>query len=686
MDAKNKLTVTAALPYANGPLHIGHIAGAYLPADIYVRYMRAQGRDVVFICGSDEHGAAITLRAKKEGINPQEIIDKYHTINKQAFDDMHISFDIFHRTSSDLHHETAQAFFKTLNDKGSFTEQVSEQYFDKENNQFLADRYIVGTCPKCDFDGAYGDQCEKCGSTLSPQELINPKSTLSGNSPILKQTSHWYLPMNKHEDWLRDYIEKGELDGKQQHDIKTWRNQVIGQCKSWIDGGLMPRAMTRDLDWGVKVPLPNADGKVLYVWLDAPIGYISATKQWAADNGKDWEPYWKDESTELVHFIGKDNIVFHAIIFPILLKEHGGYVLPKNVPANEFLNLEGNKISTSRNWAVWVNEYIQDLPNKEDVLRYVLCSIAPESKDSEFTWKDFQARNNNELVAILGNFLNRAVVLTNKYYNGKVPAKQELTELDEQTLNELALLPAKINAAIEAHKYREALTEAMNVARLGNKYLAETEPWKLVKTDEQRVETIMNIALQICASLAIVFEPFMPSTSSKIADLLNQKLLNWKDAGDSNLIAAGHVINKPSLLFEKIEDDLVEAQMNKLEASKNVEPTIEKQKDYATFDNFAALDIRVGQIIEAQSVKKANKLLQLTVDTGLDKRTVVSGIAEHFSVEEIIGQKVSLIINLEPRKLRGVMSEGMILMAEQADGTLSFVSPPSGLPNGSTIR
>lgn len=686
MDAKNKLTVTAALPYANGPLHIGHIAGAYLPADIYVRYMRAQGRDVVFICGSDEHGAAITLRAKKEGINPQEIIDKYHAINKQAFDDMHISFDIFHRTSSDLHHETAQAFFKTLNDKGSFTEQVSEQYFDKENNQFLADRYIVGTCPKCDFDGAYGDQCEKCGSTLSPQELINPKSTLSGNSPILKQTSHWYLPMNKHEDWLRDYIEKGELDGKQQHDIKTWRNQVIGQCKSWIDGGLMPRAMTRDLDWGVKVPLPNADGKVLYVWLDAPIGYISATKQWAADNGKDWEPYWKDESTELVHFIGKDNIVFHAIIFPILLKEHGGYVLPKNVPANEFLNLEGNKISTSRNWAVWVNEYIQDLPNKEDVLRYVLCSIAPESKDSEFTWKDFQARNNNELVAILGNFLNRAVVLTNKYYNGKVPAKHELTELDEQTLNELALLPAKINTAIEAHKYREALAESMNVARLGNKYLAETEPWKLVKTDVQRVETIMNIALQICASLAIVFEPFMPSTSSKIADLLNQKLLNWKDAGDSNLIAAGHVINKPSLLFEKIEDDLVEAQMNKLEASKNVEPTIEKQKDYATFDNFAALDIRVGQIVEAQSVKKANKLLQLTVDTGLDKRTVVSGIAEHFSVEEIIGQKVSLIINLEPRKLRGVMSEGMILMAEQADGKLSFVSPPSGLPNGSTIR
>jgi methionyl-tRNA synthetase len=686
LDAKNKLTVTAALPYANGPLHIGHIAGAYLPADIYVRYMRKQGRDVVFICGSDEHGAAITLRAKKDGINPQDIIDKYHAINKQAFDDMHISFDIFHRTSSDLHHETAQEFFKTLNAKDSFDEQVSEQYFDEENNQFLADRYIVGTCPKCDFDGAYGDQCEKCGSTLSPQELINPRSTLSGNAPILKQTSHWYLPMNKHEDWLRDYIEKGELDGKQQHDVKTWRNQVIGQCKSWIDGGLMPRAMTRDLDWGVKVPLPNADGKVLYVWLDAPIGYISATKQWAADNGKDWEPYWKDESTELIHFIGKDNIVFHAIIFPILLKEHGGYILPKNVPANEFLNLEGNKISTSRNWAVWVNEYIQDLPNKEDVLRYVLCSIAPESKDSEFTWKDFQARNNNELVAILGNFLNRALVLTNKYYEGKVPAKHELSDLDNSTLAELAAIPAKINTAIEAHKYREALAEAMNFARIGNKYLAETEPWKLVKTDAKRVETIMNIALQICASLAIVFEPFMPNTAKQINTMLALETLDWNQAGTYNLIKDGHVINKPSLLFEKIEDDLVEAQMTKLEASKSAVQTIEKQKDYATFDNFAALDIRVGEIIEAQPVKKANKLLQLTVDTGLDKRTVVSGIAEHFKAEEIIGQKVSLIINLEPRKLRGVMSEGMILMAEQADGKLSFVSPPAELPNGSIIR
>lgn len=686
MNAKNKLTVTAALPYANGPLHIGHIAGAYLPADIYVRYMRKQGRDVVFICGSDEHGAAITLRAKKEGINPQEIIDKYHAINKQAFEDMQISFDIFHRTSSALHHETAQDFFKTLNSKGAFTEQVSEQYYDEGNNQFLADRYIVGTCPKCDFDGAYGDQCEKCGSTLSPQELINPKSTLSGNVPVLKQTSHWYLPMNKHENWLRDYIEKGELDGKLQHDVKAWRNQVIGQCKSWIDGGLMPRAMTRDLDWGVKVPLPNADGKVLYVWLDAPIGYISATKQWAADNGKDWEPYWKDEKTDLVHFIGKDNIVFHAIIFPILLKEHGGFVLPKNVPANEFLNLEGNKISTSRNWAVWVNEYVADLPNKQDVLRYVLCSIAPESKDSEFTWKDFQARNNNELVAILGNFLNRALVLTNKYYEGKVPTRHELSDMDKATLAELKAIPTKINAAIEAHKYREALAEAMNIARLGNKYLAETEPWKLVKTDAKRVETIMNIALQICGSLAIVFEPFMPNTAQQINNMLAIGELGWQNAGDNNLIPEGHVINKPSLLFEKIEDSLVEEQMTKLEASKNVELTIEKQKDNATFDNFAALDIRVGQIIDAQPVKKANKLLQLTVDTGLDKRTVVSGIAEHFSTEEVLGKKVSLIINLEPRKIRGVMSEGMILMAEQGDGKLSFISPPEELPNGSVVR
>jgi methionyl-tRNA synthetase len=686
LKVNNKLTVTAALPYANGPLHIGHLAGAYLPADIYVRYMRKQGRDVVFICGSDEHGAAITLRAKKEGINPQAIIDKYHTINKQAFDDMHISFDIFHRTSSELHHQTSQDFFTKLNDKGSFTEQVSEQYYDEENNQFLADRYIIGTCPKCDFDNAYGDQCEKCGSTLSPEELINPKSTISGNVPIIKKTSHWYLPMNKHEDWLRDYIENGTLEGKPHHDVKTWRNQVVGQCKSWIDGGLLPRAMTRDLDWGVKVPLPTADGKVLYVWLDAPIGYISATKQWAADNGKDWEPYWKDESSELIHFIGKDNIVFHAIIFPILLKEHGGYVLPKNVPANEFLNLEGNKISTSRNWAVWINEYIKELPNKEDVLRYVLCSIAPESKDSEFTWKDFQARNNNELVAILGNFINRVLVLTNKYYNGNVPAKHELSELDSSTLADLKAIPAKINTAIEAHKYREALSEAMNIARLGNKYLAETEPWKLIKTDEARVETIMNIALQICASLAIVFEPFMPASSTKIASLLKQTSLSWEDAGKEALLPEGHQINTPSLLFEKIEDELVAQQMANLEASKQQEKTIAVQKDNATFDNFAALDIRVGEIIEVESIKKANKLLKLTVDTGLDKRTVVSGIAEHFKKEEILGKKVSLIINLEPRKLKGVLSEGMILMAEENDGKLSFVSPPEGLSNGSVIK
>lgn len=686
MKSTNKLTVTAALPYANGPLHIGHIAGAYLPADIYVRYMRKQGRDVAFICGSDEHGAAITLRAKKEGIQPQDIIDKYHAINKQAFKDLGISFDIFHRTSSDLHHKTAQDFFKKLNENNALTEQTNEQFYDEENNQFLADRYIVGTCPKCGFDGAYGDQCEKCGSALSPNELIEPKSTLSGKTPVLKQTSHWYLPMDRHEEWLREFIEKGAFEGKAHHNPSEWRNQVIGQCKSWIDGGLMPRAMTRDLDWGVKVPLENADGKVLYVWLDAPIGYISATKQWAEDNGKDWKAYWQDENTELVHFIGKDNIVFHCIIFPILLREHGNYILPKNVPANEFLNLEGNKISTSRNWAVWVDEYVKEFPEKEDVLRYVLCSIAPESKDSEFTWKDFQARNNNELVAILGNFINRVIVLTNKYYEGAVPAQGELTDFDKEVLAELASAPVKINKAIEANKYREALAEAMNVARLGNKYLAETEPWKLVKTDAERVKTIMNISVQICASLSVLLEPFMPTSAQKIATLLNADKFNWEDAGKDDLIEAGHTINKASLLFEKIEDATIEAQVEKLEQSKQANVAVEPQKETATFDQFSALDFRVGEIIEAVPVKKAKKLLQLTVDTGLDKRTVVSGIAEHFSTEEVIGKKVMVLLNLEPRKLRGVMSEGMILMSEDASGKLDFVAPGADVANGCVIR
>lgn len=682
---KAKYTVTAALPYANGPLHLGHIAGVYLPADIFVRFLRMNNHDVAFICGSDEHGAAITLRAKKEGITPQEIVDKYNGIIGTAFKDFNIAFDIFHRTSAEIHHKTSQDFFLKLYEKGKFTEETSEQYYDEEYQQFLADRYITGECPKCQNPSAYGDQCEKCGSDLSPTELINPKSTLSGKTPILKSTSHWYLPMANHEDWLRGWIKEGMLDGVQQHDPKAWRNQVIGQCMSWIDGGLHSRAMTRDLDWGVKVPLPNADGKVLYVWLDAPIGYISATKQWALDNNKNWEDYWTGDR-KLVHFIGKDNIVFHAVIFPILLKDHGDLILPDNVPAYEFLNLEGDKFSTSRNWAVWLHEYLAAYPGKEDELKYVLTSIAPETKDSEFTWKEYQTRINSELADILGNFVNRALVLTQKYYEGKVPEKGELTAYDKEVLAEMNAIPERISKLVYAYKLRDAQVEAMNLARLGNKYLADQEPWKLVKTDEKRVETIMNIALQITANLSIVLQPFLPSTAEKLSHFLNFKTTDWTDAGNPDLLKAGSMTNEPTILFQKIEDSLVEAEVAKLQSTNAVESVFEAQKEAISFDDFTKLDIRLGTILEAEKVEKADKLLKLTVDTGIDKRTIVSGIAEHYSPEEVIGKTVQVLLNLAPRKIRGIESQGMILMAEDAEGKLSFMTPEKGFEAGGGVK
>ena len=689
---KSRYTVTAALPYANGPLHLGHVAGVYLPADIFVRFLRMNQHDVAFICGSDEHGAAITLRAKKEGITPQEIVDKYHTIIGDSFQKFGISFDIFHRTSTELHHKTAQDFFLKLNDNGKFVEEVTDQYFDEEYQQFLADRYITGECPKCNHAGAYGDQCEKCGSDLSPTELINPISTLSGKTPILKSTSHWFLPMNRHEDWLRPWIKEGVLDGKQQHDPKTWRNQVIGQSLSWIDGGLHSRAMTRDLDWGVKVPVEGADGKVLYVWLDAPIGYISATKQWATNAGKKWEDYWTGD-TKLVHFIGKDNIVFHAIIFPILLKEHGGLILPDNVPAYEFLNLEGDKFSTSRNWAVWLHEFLERYPTKVDELKYTLTSIAPENKDSEFTWKEFQARVNNELAAILGNFVNRVLVLTQKYYEGKVPALGTLTEEDQRVLDEMKAYPAKISKLVYAYKIREAQSEVMNLARLGNKYLAENEPWKLIKTDSARVETIMHIALQITANLSMLLEPFLPATANKLRNYLGLELVNWDESERTNLLKAGDLTQKPEILFPQIEDQLVDAEVEHLKASQQENNSvadevkeIAPQKQNASFEDFTKMDIRLGKITAAEKVKKADKLLQLTVDTGIDIRTIISGIAEHYTPEEVIGKTVSVLMNLEPRKIRGVESQGMILMAENQKGELSFVVPEKEFGAGSEIR
>ncbi len=682
--SKAKYTITAALPYANGPLHLGHVAGVYLPADIFVRFLRMNNHDVAFICGSDEHGAAITLRAKKEGITPQEIVDKYNHIIGKAFQDFDISFDIFHRTSAEIHHKTSQDFFLKLYENGHFTEETSEQYFDEEYQQFLADRYITGECPKCQNPNAYGDQCEKCGSDLSPTELKNPTSTLSGKTPVLRTTSHWYLPMNRHEEWLREWIKEGKLDGVQQHDPKPWRNQVIGQCMSWIDGGLHSRAMTRDLDWGVKVPLPNADGKVLYVWLDAPIGYISATKQWALDNNKNWEDYWTGDR-KLVHFIGKDNIVFHAVIFPILLKNHGGLILPDNVPAYEFLNLEGDKFSTSRNWAVWLHEYIAAYPDKMDELKYVLTAIAPETKDAEFTWKEYQTRVNSELADILGNFVNRALVLTQKYYEGKVPHQGELTAYDKEVLAEMQAIPERISKLVYLYKLRDAQAEAMNLARLGNKYLAELEPWKLIKTDEKRVETIMNIALQITANLSIVLQPFLPATAEKLSQFLNFKANDWALAGNSNLLEAGSMTNPPSIIFQKIEDSLVETEVSKLTATQVMETSFEPQKATVEFDDFTKLDIRLGTILEAEKVEKADKLLKLVVDTGIDKRTIVSGIAAHYQPTDIIGKTVQVLLNLAPRKIRGIESQGMILMAEDAEGNLSFMSPEKDFPAGGGI-
>ncbi len=683
---KSKYTVTAALPYANGPLHLGHVAGVYLPADIFVRFLRSNDHDVAFICGSDEHGAAITLRAKKEGITPREIVDKYNKIIGDSFKDFDISFDIFHRTSEQIHIETAQDFFKVLEKNGKFIEQTTEQYYDEEFQQFLADRYITGDCPNCGNPGAYGDQCEKCGSDLSPTELKNPISTLSGKTPVLRSTSHWFLPMDQHEEWLRPWIKEGMLDGKQQHDPKAWRNQVIGQSLSWIDGGLHPRAMTRDLDWGVPVPLPNADGKVLYVWLDAPIGYISATKQWALDNNKDWKEYWCNEERKLVHFIGKDNIVFHAIIFPILLKGHGGFILPDNVPAYEFLNLEGDKFSTSRNWAVWLHEYLERYPEKIDELKYTLTCIAPETKDAEFTWKEYQARVNNELADILGNFVNRALVLTQKYYEGKIPVCHELTETDQQVLEEMKAIPQRIADLVYQYKLRDAQAEAMSLARLGNKYLAESEPWKLVKTDPIRVETIMHIALQITANLGLVLDPFLPATAAKLRAFMNIEAQPWSECGTS-LVLAGEMTNEPTILFQKIDDEFVAREVEFLHAAQPIaESSFPPQKAETSFDDFSKMDIRLGSIVDAIRVPKADKLLQLTVNTGIDTRTIVSGIAEHYTPEEVIGKTVAVLMNLAPRKIRGVESQGMILMAEDADGKLSFMVPEKGFEAGGEIR
>ncbi|MDF9797678.1 methionyl-tRNA synthetase [Catalinimonas alkaloidigena] len=680
-----RYTITAALPYANGPLHLGHIAGAYLPADIYVRYLRLTKKDVVFIGGSDEHGVAITLRAKKEGISPQEIIDKYHFLNKETFEKFGISFDMYHRTSEKIHHETSQEFFSTLYDKGEFIEKDSEQFYDEEFNQFLADRYIVGTCPICKYENAYGDQCENCGSSLNPTDLINPKSTLSGKAPILKETKHWYLPLDKYQPWLEKWL----LEGKK----GLWKSNVYGQCSAWLQAGLQPRAMTRDLDWGVDVPLPNTEGKKLYVWLDAPIGYISSTKQWAKDNHKDWELYWKQQPSEednsrLIHFIGKDNIVFHCIIFPSILHANGQYILPENVPANEFLNLEGKKISTSRNWAVWLHEYLEDFPNKQDILRYVLCSILPETKDSEFTWKDFQAKNNNELVAIYGNFINRTLILTHKYFDGFVPEADKFQIIDQEALGKIKSLTNKLSEAIENFRFREANAIMMDLARVGNKYLADTEPWKAIKEDENRVKTILNVALQIAGGLSILSEPFLPFTAQKLRDMLNIEAISWHKATEDVLIVAGHKIGKAELLFEKVEDEVVEAQIQKLLDARNEASTDYKATDpkaEIAFPDFEKVDIRVAKIIEAEKVKKSKKLLKLKVDTGIDQRTVLSGIAQFYKPEEVIGKQVCILVNLAPRKMMGVESQGMILMAEDHDGKLSFVQPEDSVSNGSQI-
>ncbi len=684
LDPK-RYTITAALPYTNGPVHIGHLAGVYVPADIYARFQRLQGKDVAFVCGSDEHGVPITIKAKKEGTTPQQVVDKYHAIIKQSFVDFGITFDNYSRTSAKVHHDTASEFFKKLYDDGKFIEEVTEQLYDAEADQFLADRFVVGTCPKCGNEESYGDQCEACGTSHNATDLINPKSAITGATPSLKETKHWFLPLDQYEPFLKDWILKGH--------VKDWKNNVYGQCKSWIDDGLRPRAVTRDLDWGIPVPIDGADGKVLYVWFDAPIGYISATKEWAEKEGKDWEPYWKSEDTKLLHFIGKDNIVFHCIIFPSMLKADGTYIMPNNVPANEFLNLEGSKISTSKNWAVWLHEYLEDFPGQQDVLRYALTANAPETKDNDFTWADFQLRNNSELVAIFGNFINRVTVLTHKYYDGVVPAPTAFTDIDTQTLTELKAYPAVIESSLERYRFREAQQELMNVARLGNKYLADEEPWKTIKTDEERTKTVMYVALQIATALSVLSEPFLPFTSTKLKGFLNVSPdLKWSDVATQDaLLLAGHTTNKSTLLFSKIEDHQIQAQLDKLAASKLANEIANKvvtpQKDTSTFDDFTKLDMRVGTIIEAKKMPKTKKLLVLKVDTGLDVRTIVSGIAENFTPEEIIGKQVTVLINLAPRALRGVESEGMILMTQMPDGTLVFVNPDvAGVDNGATIN
>ena len=667
-----RYTITAALPYTNGPLHIGHLAGVYVPADIYARYLRLKGHDVAFICGSDEHGVPITIKAKKEGVTPQDIVDHYNANIKASFKEFGISFDNYSRTSAKIHHETASEFFSTLYAKGEFIEETNAQLYDAEAGQFLADRFVVGTCPKCGNEESYGDQCEDCGTSHNATDLIKPKSAITGATPSLKETKHWFLPLDKHEAFLKQWILEGHKS--------DWKPNVYGQCKSWIDDGLRPRAVTRDLDWGIPVPLEGADGKVLYVWFDAPIGYISSTKEWAQKEGKDWEPYWKDKDTTLVHFIGKDNIVFHCIIFPAMLKAEGSYILPANVPANEFLNLEGQKLSTSKNWAVWLPDYLKEFPEKQDVLRYVLTATAPETKDNDFTWKDFQARNNNELVAIFGNFINRVVVLTNKYYQGVIPAPGEFSAEDTAALKAIQSYPKILSSSIERYRFREASQELMNLARLGNKYLADAEPWKVVKTDPERVQTIMYVALQISAALAVVSEPLLPGSSQKLKTMFNLDALSWADVeSGGSLLKSSHQIGEAHLLFAKIEDSEVEFQLEKLAKSKLANEIankeIESEKETVSFEDFSKLDLRVGTIIEAKKMPKAKKLLVLQVDTGVDTRTIVSGIADSFSAEEVIGKRVTVLINLAPRVLRGVESQGMILMTETADGRLVFVNP-----------
>ncbi len=678
--SKRKM-ITAALPYANGPVHIGHLAGVYIPADVYARFQRNTGQEVAFICGSDEHGIPITIRAKKEGITPQDVVDKYHEIIKKSFVDLGISFDEYSRTTSKKHYEVSQEFFLNLYNKGKFEEEISEQFFDEQAGEFLADRYIVGTCPKCSNENAYGDQCEKCGSTLSPTELINPKSMLSGNTPVLKETKNWYLPLNEYENFLNEWIIKGHQD--------DWKPNVYGQVKSWLNDGLKPRAMTRDLNWGVPVPLPNAEGKVLYVWFDAPIGYISFTQEWAEKNGKNWKDFWQNEETDLIHFIGKDNIVFHCIIFPSMMKAHGDYIMPKNVPAFEFLNLENDKISTSRNWAVWAHEYVEDFPDQQDALRYALLSSAPETKDNNFTWKDFQTKNNSELVGIFGNFINRVTVLTQKYYNGIVPQPNEFEQVDKDLYHEMQQIPEKIGKNLDEFRFRDALTEMMNLARLGNKYLADEEPWKVIKDNPERVKTQMFCALQVAGALAYLCEPFLPFTSQKMKSGLNLGDKNWYEVLNTPPIPTGHQINEMPLLFSKIEDDVIEAQIKKLENTKinnqKTNPNANPMKEQISFDDFTKIDLRTATILEAEKVEKADKLLKLKVDTGVDVRTVVSGIAESFSPEEIIGKQVMILLNLAPRKIRGIESQGMLLLTTKPDGKLSFVTPDEKVENGIEI-